>query len=68
MVDIHEWQFADGKVFGCGTALELRYWQQEGIVDPDATLGKVIDRESARDDERRKTMWGLADWHDKVPA
>lgn len=68
MTNVYEWQFADGEVFGCGTELELRYWQQEGIVDPDAVLGRVVSTEPASQDERRKAMWGLADWHDKVPA
>lgn len=68
MVKVYEWQFTDGTVFGCGTKCEFDYWQSEGIVDPDAVLGKVICNEPASEDERRKVLWGLADWHDKVAA
>lgn len=67
-VAIHEWVFADGKAFGCGSALELSYWQKEGIVDPDAKLGRVISYEPQSEDERRRKMWGLAEWHDMAPA
>lgn len=67
-VTVYEWLFADGTSFGCGTALELDYWQREGVVDPEARLGRVLGQEPASEDERRKTMWGLADWHSKVPA
>jgi len=67
-VAVYEWLFEDGSSFGCGTKVEFCYWQQEGIVDPSARLGKVICSEPATEDDRRKAMWGLADWHDKVPA
>ena len=67
-VEIHEWLFADGASFGCGTPLELAYWQREGIVDPEARLGPVIGHEPASEDARRKALWGLAEWHDKAPA
>lgn len=68
MVNVHEFLFADGTSFGCGTALELAYWQREGIVDPEAKLGKVIGTEPAIEDERRKTLWGIGDFMDKVAA
>lgn len=68
MVNIHEFLFADGSSFGCGTALELAYWQHEGIIDPDAKLGKVIGTEPGSEDERRKTLWGIGDFMDKVAA
>lgn len=68
IVPVYEWVFSDGKPFGCGTKCELAYWQREGIVDPDARLGMVLGHEPASEDERRKAMWGLADWHDKVLA
>lgn len=67
-VAFYEWQFPCGTVFGCGTECELHYWKSEGIVDPEAILGKEICREPYSEDERRKAIWGLADWHDKVPA
>lgn len=66
-VAVHEWVFADGQSFGCGTECELRYWQSEGIVDPDARLGRVISHEPASEDERRKQCWGLADFLAEVP-
>lgn len=68
MVNVHEFLFADGTSFGCGTALELAYWQREGIVDPEAKLGKVIGTEPASEDERRKTLWGIGDFMNKVAA
>ncbi len=40
-VSIFEW-FADGNLIGCGTKAEFDYWISEGVVSPDATLGKVI--------------------------
>jgi len=67
-VAIHDWQFADGTSFGCGTACELAYWQAEGIVDPEAKLGRVIGDEPQSEDERRKALWGIGEWHDKVAA
>lgn len=67
-VPVYEWEFADGKSFGCGTECEFRYWQQEGIVDPEARLGKIISHEPQSEDDRRRAMWGLADYHDKVAA
>lgn len=67
MVEVYEFQFADGECFGCGTALELAYWQREGIVDPEAKLGKVVGNEPASEDERRKTLWGIGDFMAKVP-
>ena len=67
-VEVHDWLFTDGTSFGCGTAVELAYWQAEGIVDPSAKLGAFIAHEPASEDARRKAMWGLAEWHDKVPA
>lgn len=67
-VAIHEWLFADGKSFGCGTPLEFEYWQREGVVDPEARLGGIIGYEPASEDARRKVCWGLADFLDKVPA
>lgn len=66
MVTVHEFVFADGKSFGCGTACELAYWQHEGIIDPDARLGKVIGREPASEDARRKALWGISDFIDHV--
>lgn len=68
MIKIYDWIFADGTSFGCGTECELRFWQSQGIVDPEARLGVCIGEEPASEDARRKVMWGLADWHDKVPA
>lgn len=67
-VPVYEFVFADGTSFGCGTALELRYWQQEGIIDPEARLGKLIGHEPASEDERRKSCWGIGDFLDKVAA
>jgi hypothetical protein len=67
MVNVHEFLFADGTSLGCGTALELAYWQSEGIIDPEAKLGKVICTEPASEDERRKSLWGIGDFMDKVP-
>lgn len=67
-VPVYEWEFSDGQPFGCGTECEFSYWQQEGIVDPEARLGKIISHEPQSEDERRKAMWGLANFHDKVAA
>ena len=67
-VPVYEFLFADGSSFGCGTALELRYWQQEGIIDPEARLGAIISHEPASEDERRKSCWGIGDFLDKVAA
>lgn len=66
MIEVYEWVFPNGTSFGCGTECELRYWQREGIVDPDARLGKFIGKDTASEDERRKTCWGLGDFLDKV--
>lgn len=65
-VAVHEFVFADGKPFGLGSALELKYWQSEGVIDPDARLGKIIGQEDASEDERRKTCWGIGDFLDNV--
>lgn len=65
-VAVYEFVFADGKAFGCGTELELRYWQQEGIIDPRATTGKLIGKEPASEDARRKTCWGIGAFLDQV--
>lgn len=67
-IPIHDWIFADGTSFGCGTECELRYWQSEGIVDPAACLGRIISHEPVSEDERRKVLWGIGEWHDKVPS
>lgn len=67
-IAIYEWEFSDGQSFGCGTKCEFDYWQSEGIVDPEARLGKVISYEPQSEYDRRKAMWGLADFHDRVPA
>jgi hypothetical protein len=67
-VEVHEWLFADGTSLGCGTPCELAYWQQEGIVDPEARLGRVIGLEPASEDDRRKALWGIGDFMAKVPA
>lgn len=63
-VKVHEFVFADGQPFGCGTALELEYWQREGIIDPAARLGDCIGEEPSSEDERRKTCWGIGDFLD----
>ena len=65
-VPVYDFVYADGTAFGCGTALELRYWQQEGIIDPEARIGNLIGHEPASEDERRKTCWGIGDFLDKV--
>ncbi len=56
-VKVHEFIFADGQPFGCGTALELKYWQSEGVIDPEARLGSYLCDEPASEDERRS--WGV---------
>jgi len=65
-VKVHEFIFADGQPFGCGTALELKYWQSEGVIDPEARLGSYLCDEPASEDERRKTCWGIGDFLDNV--
>ena len=68
MTNVHEFLFADGTSFGCGTALELAYWHAEGIIYPAAKLGKIISTEPAREDERRKALWGIGDFMAQVAA
>lgn len=65
-VSVYDFVFADGSSFGCGTELELRYWQREGIIDPDARLGELIGQEPASEDDRRKSCWGIGDFLDKA--
>ena len=59
MINVYDFVFADGVSFGCGTELELSYWQAEGVIDPTASLGKLIGQEPASEDERRKVCWGI---------
>lgn len=66
-VSVYEFVFADGEGFGCGTSLELAYWQREGVIDPAAKLGKFLCLEAASEDERRKTCWGIGDFIDGIP-
>ena len=67
-VTVYEFIFADGMSFGCGTALELKYWQREGVIDPAARLGSRLGEEPASEDARRKTCWGIGDFLDALPA
>jgi len=67
-VTVYDFVFADGVSFGCGTALELKYWQQEGVIDPDARLGSPLCEEPASEDARRKTCWGIGDFLDTLPV
>lgn len=59
MIEVYEFVRADGAVFGCGTSLELSYWQSEGVMDATDKLGKVIGYEPPSKDERRKAAWML---------
>lgn len=67
-INVYDFIFADGTSFGCGTACELAFWQREGIIDPDARLGRVIGHEPASEDERRKALWGIGDFLDVTPV
>lgn len=67
-IPVHEFLFADGTSFGCGSALELAYWQHEGVIDPDAMLGPIIGHEPASEDARRMKCWGISEFLAKVPA
>lgn len=67
-IPVYEFVFANGDAFGCGTALELHYWQSEGIIDPDARIGRLLGYEPASEDERRKSCWGIGDFLDTLPA
>lgn len=68
VVEVFEWAYTDGTVFGLGTKLEFDYWKSEGVVDPEAVLGKSMGFEPASEDDRRRKCWGLADMLDAVPA
>lgn len=57
MVEVYEFVRADGTGLGCGTALELAHWQKEGVLDATDKLGRVIGKEPASLDERRKLAW-----------
>jgi hypothetical protein len=68
VVEVFEWAYTDGTVFGCGTKVEFDYWKAEGVIDPEAVFGKSIGFEPASEDDRRRKCWGLADMLDAVPA
>jgi hypothetical protein len=58
-VAIHEFIFEDGTPTGCGTALELQHWTDQGVFEG-VVLGKVIGYEPAICDRKRAAQWGLA--------
>lgn len=51
MLAIFEW-LAGGAVIGCGTVVEFDYWRSEGVVSPDAVLGRVIGYQPSSPDAR----------------
>lgn len=56
-IAVYEWLAGDGTGLGCGTKVELEYWQSEGVIDADASLGRTIAHEPASEDARRQLAW-----------
>lgn len=59
-VPVYEWLLADGTSIGCGTKLEMEYWQAQGVNRADDRLGEVLCHEPASEDDRRRKAWGVA--------
>lgn len=57
MIAVYEFLAADGTGLGCGTALELAHWQEEGVLQPTDKLGAIIGYEKPSKDEKRKLAW-----------
>jgi len=57
-VPVYEWQFADGQVFGLGTAREFAHHHDTN--PDDAKLGAILGYELASEDDRREVLWSAA--------
>lgn len=58
MIEVYEIRH-EGTVIGCGTALELAYWSEQGVFPAGAETGPIIGYEPPSKDERRKADWGI---------